>query len=192
MHRVTYAMNLLDLLEPLPLPQLFLVTIISGFAASALVLITVRVTVHLLRIDPSKPLPIRDAVITSLSTMFALMVAFAAAGIWSDAIQGRGAVQREANSIENIFAIAWSFPEGFRNDIHDEMLRHARRTVQSDWPAMRRRAGLNEALFDRSNSPLVAMIRRTSEENTDGRSLPLSKALIEQIVELRAARLQRG
>jgi hypothetical protein len=66
------------------------------------------------------------------------------------------------------------FPEEFRNDVHDEMLRHARRTVQRDWPAMRRRAGLNEALFDRSNSPLVALITRTSEENTNGRSPPLS------------------
>jgi hypothetical protein len=185
--RVTYAMILLDFLESLPLHQLFLVTIISGFAASALVLITVRVTVHLLCIRPSQPLHIRDALISSLSAMFALMVAFSAAGIWSDAIQARGAVQREANSIENIFAIAWSFPEGFRNDVHDQMLRNARRTVQRDWPAMRRRAGLNEALFDRSNSPLVALITRTSEENTN----PLSKALIEQIVDLRAARLQR-
>jgi hypothetical protein len=56
---------------------------------------------------------------------------------------------------------------------------------------MRRRAGLNETLFDRSNSPLVALIIRTSEEDSSGRSHPLSNALIEQIVDLRAARLQR-
>lgn len=123
--------------------------------------------------------------------MFALMVAFSAAGIWSDAIQARGAVQREANSIENIVAIAWSFPKQFREDVHNEMLRHARRTIQRDWPAMKRRAGLNETLFDRSNSPLVALITRTAEETTSGHSLSLSNALIEQIVELRAARLQR-
>jgi Protein of unknown function (DUF4239) len=184
-------MVLLNFLESLPLLLLFLVTIICGLAAGALVLVAVRVTVRLLGLDPSNALPIRDALIGSLSAMFALMVAFSAAGIWSDAIQARSAVQREANSIENIFAIAWSFPEEFREQVHDEMLRSTRRTIQRDWPAMQRRAGLNETLFDRSNSPLVALITLTSEENGSGRSLPLSHAFIDQIADLRAARLQR-
>ena len=89
--------------------------------------------------------------------MFALMVAFSAAGIWSDAIQARGAVQREANSIENVVAIASSFPDEFREEVRREILLYARRTVQRDWPAMRRRAGVDETLFERSNSPLVAL-----------------------------------
>ena len=184
-------MTLLDFLEFLPLPRLFLVTIICGLAAGALVLIGVRVTVRVLRIGRTRPLPIRDALISSLSAMFALMVAFSAAGIWSDAIQARGAVQREANSIENIVAIASSFPDKFREEVHREILLYARRVVQRDWPAMRRRAGVNETLFERSDSPLVALITRTSQENGSGRSLPLSKALIDQLVDLRAARLQR-
>ena len=184
-------MALLGWLEFLPLPQLFLVTILCGFATGVLVLIAVRVSVHLLGIAPIQPLPVRDALIGSLSAMFALMVAFSAAGIWSDAIQARAAVQREANSIENIIALAWSFPEGFRDEIHKEMLRNARRTVQSDWPAMRRRTDVNETMFDRSNSPLVALITRISEENSNGRSLPLSNALIGQLADMRAARLQR-
>ncbi len=182
---------LLDLLESLPIARLFLVTIIGGAAAGALVLVTVRVTVRVLGSAPTQSLPIRDALISSLSAMFALMVAFSAAGIWSDAVQARAAVQREANSIENVFAIAWSFPDEFREHVHNAILRYARRVVQSDWPAMRRRAGVNETLFDRSNSPLVALITRTSEESRSGRSHPLSGALIDQIAGLRAARLQR-
>ncbi len=182
---------LLDLLESLPIARLFLVTIIGGVAAGALVLVTVRVTVRVLGIAPTQPLPIRDALISSLSAMFALMVAFSAAGIWSDAVQARAAVQREANSIETVFAIAWSFPDEFREQVHNEILRYARRVVQSDWPAMRRRVGGNETLFDRSNSPLVALITRTSEESSSGRSHPLSGALIDQVAGLRAARLQR-
>jgi hypothetical protein len=184
-------MILLDFLESLPLLQLFPLTIICGLALGALVLVGVRGTVRLLRIGRTRPLPIRDALISSLSAMFALMVAFSAAGIWSDAIQARGAVQREANSIENIVAIASSFPDEFREEVHREILRYARRAVQRDWPAMRRRTGVNETLFERSNSPLVALLTRTSEENGSGRSLPLSKALIDQLVDLRAARLQR-
>jgi len=184
-------MIFLDFLESLPLPQLFLFTIACGLACGALVLVAVRGTVRFLRIGRTRPLPIRDALISSLSAMFALMVAFSAAGIWSDAIQARGAVQREANSIENIVAIASSFPEKLREEVHSEILRYARRAVQRDWLAMRRRAEVNETLFDRSNSPLVALITRISEENGSGRSLPLSKALIDQLVDLRAARLQR-
>src|SRR5262245_12110242 len=184
-------MIFLDFLGSLPLPQLFLFTIACGLACGALVLVAVRGTVRFLRIGRTRPLPIRDALISSLSAMFALMVAFSAAGISSDAIQARGAVQREANSIENIVAIASSFPEEIREEVHSEILRYARRAVQRDWLAMRRRAEVNETLFDRSNSPLVGLITRISEENGSGRSLPLSKALIDQLVDLRAARLQR-
>jgi hypothetical protein len=184
-------MALLDFLESLPLLKLFLLTIICGLALGALVLVGVRGTVRLLRIGRTRPLPIRDALISSLSAMFALMVAFSAAGIWSDAIQARGAVQREANSIENIVAIASSFPDEFRDEVHGEILRYGRRVVERDWPAMRRRTEVNETLFERSNSPLVALITRTSEESVGGRSLPLSKTLIDQLVDLRAARLQR-
>jgi hypothetical protein len=184
-------MIFLDFLESLPLPQLFLFTIICGLAFGSLVFVGVRGTVRLLRIGRTRPLPIRDALISSLSAMFALMVAFSAAGIWSDAIQARGAVQREANAIENVVAIASSFPDEFREEVHSEILRYARRAVQRDWPAMRRRADVNETLFDRSNSPIGALITRTSQENSSGRSLPLSKALIDQLVDLRAARLQR-
>ena len=93
-----------------------------------------------LGIAPTQSLPIRDALIGSLSAMFALMVAFSAAGSWSDAVQARAAVQREANSIENIIAIAWSFPNEFRDQVHNEILRYARRVVEKDWPAMRHRA----------------------------------------------------
>jgi hypothetical protein len=151
----------------------------------------VRLAVRLLKLGRTRPFPIRDALISSLSAMFALMVAFSAAGIWSDAIQARGAVQREANSIENIVAIASGFPDELREQVHSEMLRYARRAVQRDWPAMRHRAGLNETLLERSNSPLVALITHASEESGKGRSLPLSEVLIGQLVDLRAARLQR-
>jgi hypothetical protein len=92
-------MIFLDFLESLPLPQLFLLTIICGLTLGALVLVGVRGTVRLLRLGRTRPLPIRDALISSSSAMFALMVAFSAAGIWSDAIQARGAVQREGSRI---------------------------------------------------------------------------------------------
>jgi hypothetical protein len=184
-------MILLNFLELLPLPQLFFMTLVCGVGVGAVVLIAVRLTVRLMGVASTRPLLIRDALISSLSAMFALMVAFSAAGIWSDAIQARSAVQREANAIENIVALSSNFPDGLRAEVHTEILRYARRAVQSDWPAMRRRADVNETLYDRSNSPLVALIASISQEVGGGRALPLSDALIGQIVDLRSARLQR-
>jgi len=122
--------------------------------------------------------------------MFALMVAFSAAGIWNDSIQARAAVQREANAIENIVALSSNFSEDLRETVHADILRYARRVVESDWPAMRRRADVNETLYDRSNSPLLALITRVSQEGGT-RPPPLLEALVAQIVDLRSARLQR-
>jgi hypothetical protein len=183
-------MRLLNFVELLPLQQLFLVTIACGFVVGAAVLIAVRLAVRLMGIDPSRQLQIRDAVIGSLSAMFALMVAFSAAGIWSEATQASTAVQREANTLENIVALSSNFPDDLREEVHAAVLRYARRAVESDWPAMSRRADVNETFFDRSNSPLVALTTRISQE-AGKRALPLSDPLIAQIAELRGARLQR-
>jgi hypothetical protein len=183
-------MTLLDFLELLPLGQLFSVTMICGIVVGAAVLIVVRLTVRLIGLPPNSPLLIRDALISSLSAMFALMVAFSAAGIWNDSIQARAAVQREANAIENIVALSSNFSEDLRETVHADILRYARRVVESDWPAMRRRADVNETLYDRSNSPLLALITRVSQEGST-RPPPLLEALVAQIVELRSARLQR-
>jgi hypothetical protein len=43
--------------------------------------------------ESAKSLPIQDMVMVT-SLMFALMLSFAAAGIWNDWVQARGAVQR--------------------------------------------------------------------------------------------------
>jgi hypothetical protein len=120
------------------------------------------------------------------------MVAFSAAGIWNDAIQARAAVQREANAIENVIALSSNLPDALREEVYSNVLQYARRTIDSDWPAMRRRAGVNEILYDRTHSPLVAMITElTQGQPAEGPSRITSDAIIGQILDLRSARLQR-
>jgi hypothetical protein len=184
-------MPLLNFLELLPLPELFIACLVCGALVLVIVLVGVWLALRAGGTGRTHVLFLRDSLISGLSTIFALMVAFSAAGIWSDAIQARGAVQREANAIENIVALSSSFPDALREEVHVEILRYAQRVLDSDWPAMRRRASINEALYDRSNSPLVALVTRISSETGSAQRLPLADTVIGQIVDLRSARLQR-
>jgi hypothetical protein len=122
--RIEQAVHeLFGVFRALPLPQLFLATLICVAVVGAVVILIVRLAVRLIGLDPSQPILIRDAVISSLGAIFALMVAFSASGIWNDALQARAAVQREANAIENVTALASHYPEELRDEVHIAMLR---------------------------------------------------------------------
>jgi hypothetical protein len=183
-------MFLLDLLQSLPPPQLFLATLACGVIVGAVVLMVVRFTVSALRVKPNQVFTLRDALITGVSNIFALMVAFSAAGIWNDAIQARAAVQREANAYENIVALASNLPDALRDEVRSEILLVGRRAVESDWPAMKRRVGPNDALLERMNGPVVKLMARISHD-ASGAANPATNLLLEQLVDLRGARLQR-
>lgn len=119
------------------------------------------------------------------------MVAFSAAGIWNDAIQARTAVQHEANALENVIAVASGLPEELARQVHSEAMQIGRRTVERDWPAMQRRVGPNEDLLERLNqSPVVNLMIRISR---DAKDLSSARAalLLEQLADLRSARVQR-
>jgi hypothetical protein len=68
-------MSFLEYFEPLPLPQLFFATLVCVAMVGAVVILIVRLAVRLVGLDTSQPILIRDAVISSLSAIFALMVA---------------------------------------------------------------------------------------------------------------------
>ncbi len=178
---------ILDLLETLTPPQLFVATLVVGLLVGAAVLVALRLTLRRFRIGTTQ-FTVRDGLITGLSNIFALMVAFSASGIWNDAIQARAAVQREANALENIVALASALPDALRDEVRSEILVIGQRVVENDWPAMKRRVDTNQALLPRVNSPVVALITRLSQSAA---SAPTTGLLLEQLIELRSARLQR-
>jgi hypothetical protein len=184
-------MSFLDYIETLPLAQLFFATLACGAVVGASVLLIIRLAVKALRLEPSEPILIRDSVINFLSAIFALMVAFSASGIWNDSIQARAAVQREANAIENVTALASHYPAEVREEVRAAMLRYGQRVIENDWPAMRHRAGVNEMLFQRGNGPIVQLIDRITAARNGSPALPYSDLLMSQLMELRSARLQR-
>jgi hypothetical protein len=158
----------------------------------SVVLVSVRLTLRALKVDPKQALPIRESLIGGLTGMFAIMLAFSAAGIWSDDIRAREAVQREANALENIVALASYLPEQLREEVRNQILVFGRRTIEEDWPAMQRRAGLNEPLFERlDSSPIVRLIDQLSSGAGGSTAGPAFGGLVGQLMELRSARVQR-
>ncbi len=114
--------------------------------------------------------------ISSLSAIFALMVAFSASGIWNDALQARAAVQREANAIENVTALASHYPEELRDEVHIAMLRYGRRVIENDWPAMQHRAGVNDIALSarqRPDRPTDRSDRGRARRVTDAPVIPI-------------------
>jgi hypothetical protein len=184
-------MSFLEYFEPLPLSELFFATLACVAVVGAAVLLIVRLAVRLIGLDSSQPILIRDAVISSLSAIFALMVAFSAAGIWNDAIQARAAVQREANAIENVTALSAHYPAELREEVHAAMLSYGRRVIENDWPAMQHRAGVNETLYQRGNGPIVQLIDQVAAARGEAPALPHSDLLVSQLMDLRSARVQR-
>ncbi|MGA7427701.1 MAG: hypothetical protein WBX07_14050 [Rhodoplanes sp.] len=185
-------MLLLDFLQYLPLAELFAATVFCGVIVGAVVLVSVRLTLRALKVDPKQALPIRESLIGGLTGMFAIMLAFSAAGIWSDDIRAREAVQREANALENIVALSSYLPEQLRGEVRNQILVFGRHTIEEDWPAMQRRAGLNEPLFERSGrSPIVRLIDQLSSGAGGSTAGPAFGGLVGQLMELRSARVQR-
>ena len=185
-------MLLLDFLQYLPLAELFAATIFCGAIVGAIVLFLVRLTLRALTVDRKQALPIRESLIGGLTGMFAIMLAFSAAGIWTDDIRAREAVQREANALENIVALASYLPDQLREEVRNKILVFGRRTIEKDWPAMQRRAGFNEPLFERlGRSPIVGLIDQLSSGAEGSTTSPAFGVLVGQLVELRSARIQR-
>jgi hypothetical protein len=183
-------MLLLDQLQRLSPALSFCALLVCGILVGLATLVLVRIAVRALG-GKDQILPVRDPLITGLIGLFALMVAFSAAGIWDDAIQARAAVQREANALENVIALGSGLPEELARQVQSEAMQIGRRSIERDWPAMRRRVGPNEDLLERLNqSPVVNLMIRISRD-AKNISPTLATPLLEQLADLRSARVQR-
>lgn len=183
--------GVMDWLQGLPLLAMFLVTFLITFIAGLLIILSVRVTLRACGYGPGAPFALRDVVVTGTSAMFALMVAFSAAGIWGEANQARAAVQREANALENVRSIAASFPPALRERATADVQTYARQVLDVDWPAMTRKVHFTAPLYDTSEKILIDLIDAIAREAGAPGSLATASTAIGQVVEVRSARLQR-
>jgi hypothetical protein len=74
--------------------------------------------------------------ITSLGTIFGLLVAFIGAQVWSDMDRAESAVDREASAIRMVVLLASSFPGEPESQVRNLVRRHIDEAVSVEWPAM--------------------------------------------------------
>src|SRR5262245_13671064 len=80
-----------------------------------------------------------------------LMLSFAAAGIWNDWVQARGAVQREALALENVLALVDGLSPERAAKVRAGVLAYARAAAEQEWPAMAEQVDMDDPLYDVSD-----------------------------------------
>ncbi len=175
------------LFHQLPLVAMFLAVLALSIAVCWLLIGLVRFAIPRLGHRLDEPLPIRDSVINACGGLFALIVAFSAAGIWNDAVSARTAVQREADAVETALTLSVVLPEEARSALTSGLQAYLRDVVTVDWPAMARSMPVSDPVFDRSEKHLLGAIHLVSQLNTAAAYSPL----LNQLLEIRHARLAR-
>jgi Protein of unknown function (DUF4239) len=183
-------MKLLDFLQSLSPPTLLAATVGIGLVLCWAILGLVRLGVRLFGFDRAKPVPVHN-LITVTSVMFALMLSFAAAGIWNDWVQARSAVQREALALENVLALADGLSPDRAAKVKASVISYAKAAAEYEWPAMARQVDMDDPLYAISDRAIVNLIAELSHEAVTPSSSLVSTILLPQIFEARSARLSR-
>jgi hypothetical protein len=82
---------------------------------------------------------ISPGMLPPLSVIFALLVGFLAAQVWSDADRAHLAVNREASALRAAVILAGAFPGDTQTRLRDLVRGHIQDAVTVEWPAMSRR-----------------------------------------------------
>src|SRR3954454_12543441 len=73
-----------------------------------------------------------------LGIVFALIVGFLAAGVWSDSDKARDAVSTEASALRSVVLLSDQLPAATRMRMRVLVARHIEDAVHREWPAMAR------------------------------------------------------
>ena len=82
---------------------------------------------------------ISPGMLPPLSVVFALLVGFLAAQVWSDSDRASAAVNHEASAIRAVVLLSAAFPGEPEARLRELMRDHIRHIVAEEWPAMARR-----------------------------------------------------
>lgn len=175
----------------LPLTVMFIVILSMSVLACWLLIGLVRFAVPRLGFQPDEPLPIRDSIINASGALFALMVAFSAAGIWNDAVAARNAVQREADAMESTMVLSAALPDAARSRLHDLLRSYLQDVIAADWPAMAKSLPPSDPAFDQSEKHLLGAIEFVSRQSTTAADSSAYAPLLGQLLQVRHARLAR-
>jgi hypothetical protein len=183
-------MPFLDFLQNLSLPALCALTLALNLLAGWLILWGVRVTLRLRGWDPKQPINIPQlAEFTSM--LFALLMAFSAAGVWNDWLQAQGAVNREALALENVLGLANALPAERSAKLKERVVAYAKAAAKYEWPAMAHHADTDDPVFKSLDGVLAGLTIELSREMAQGDTSPITPMVLPQIFEARSARLAR-
>ncbi|WP_315834601.1 hypothetical protein [Bradyrhizobium prioriisuperbiae] len=175
----------------LPLPLMFVVVLLISLTICWLIIGAVRTAARFAGYDPTEMLPIRDSIIGACTTIFALIIAFSAAGIWNDALNARNTVQREADALENVAVLTAGLPADVQSTIRNDIRAYASSVITIDWPEMAKGGTIDNPVFDQSEKILIGMIELLSSKQASLAQLATFTPLLNQLLEVRHARLAR-
>src|SRR5215813_14126857 len=81
---------------------------------------------------------ISPGMLPPLAVVFALLVGFLAAQVWSDADRANAAVNREASALREVVILANGFSAESEERLREFVRRHIQEAVSKEWPAMAR------------------------------------------------------
>lgn len=184
-------MNLLNIFQSVPLWALFGLTLLVGLFVGVLILVCARQGLQLIGFSPGHRVDIESTLISAVAALFALMLAFSAAGIWADTDRARSVVEREASSLETVLALAHGLPQELEETVREGVGRYVNEVVRIDWPAMAQGIDVNDPRYDVIDGILVQLIEQISTSHKEAGANIAADLIIGQIVEARSARLVR-
>ena len=129
-------------LQDLPLAGLALVVFAATFLAAAAIYAVVMALAAGPRGAAFKALS--PGMLPPMGLLFALIVGFLAAQVWSDAGRAQEAVNREASALRSVVLLVHAFPGEPETRMRALVRRHIREAAEVEWPAMaRQRATLS-------------------------------------------------
>src|SRR5262245_57824669 len=81
---------------------------------------------------------ISPGMLPPLAVVFALLVGFLAAQVWSNADRANAAVNHEASALRAVVLLAGGIPNSVEARLRDLVRHHIQDAVQQEWPAMAR------------------------------------------------------
>jgi hypothetical protein len=127
----------MDWLLNLPIPAMTLVILAGTYLATAVTYLAVTRLAVGDRLRAFKA--ISPGMLPPLAVVFALLVGFLAAQVWSDADRASTAVNREASALRGVVLLADQFPGGTDARLRELVRQHIQTAVKEEWPAMARR-----------------------------------------------------
>jgi hypothetical protein len=127
----------MDWLFSLPVPTLTLVVLAATYGITAVIYLLVTRLAVGERVRVFKG--VSPGMLPPLSVVFALLVGFLAAQVWSDSDRASTAVNREASALRSAVLLADQFPGEESTHLRDLVRQHIDIAVTHEWPAMAER-----------------------------------------------------